>query len=330
MFEQRGSIVRSGSVVAFNLANRSNPFSTLAMKRLFLACYLTLQLCLSTWAQPKEEPWDLVRVFNASTHIFYGEVKKIVPERTFRTGVMAVAVQDLGREQLPVQEIFWAEGKCITFFVQEAFKGPVMESFVCYRSDQDASLWTYVENDAGDIFLSPPVVLDPLLLKLDQTDRGLFFVRYYLGSNIPILYHARFGKRAEDDLALLRKHQAAAGDSLEEVRQEQQRQQQLQAAHEADNFKIFEDEYYKILRIRELEIRHSLLADLLVRMGFEGRWSYYEFKERYLQNFGAYLEVIAQQVVPSEPIDKKEKLWKTVSEELNKIDVILNARAARR
>ena len=182
------------------------------MKRLVLACYLTLQLCLSAWSQPKTEPWDLVRVFNASTHIFYGEVTKIVPERTFRTGVMAVAVQDLGREELPVQEIFWAEGKCITFSVQEAFKGPVIESFECYQSDQDARLWTYVENDAGDIFLSPPVVLDPLLLKLDQTDRGLFFVRYYLGSNIPVLYHARFGKWAEDDLALLRRHQAAGGD----------------------------------------------------------------------------------------------------------------------
>ena len=300
------------------------------MKRLFLACYLTLQLCLSAWSQPKAEPWDLVRVFNASTHIFYGEVTKIVPERTFRTGVMAVAVQDLGREELPVQEIFWAEGKCITFSVQEAFKGPVIESFECYQSDQDARLWTYVENDAGDIFLSPPVVLDPLLLKLDQTDRGLFFVRYYLGSNIPVLYHARFGKWAEDDLALLRRHQAAGGDSLEALRQQLQRQQQLQAAQEADEFKMFEDEYYKILRIRELEIRRSLLADLVVRMGFEGRWSYYEFKERYLQDFGAYLEVTAHEVVPSEPTDKKEKLWKTVSEELNKIDVILNARAARR
>jgi len=93
---------------------------------------------------------------------------------------------------------------------------------------------------------------------------------------------------------------------------------------------MFEDDYYKILRIREFEIRRSLLADLVVRMGFEGRWSYYEFKERYLQDFGAYLEVAAQQVVPSEPTDKKEKLWKTVSEELNKMDVILNARAAQR
>jgi len=162
-----------------------------------------------------------------------------------------------------VQEIFWAEGKCITFSVQEAFKGPVMESFECYRSDQEASLWTYVKNDAGDIFLSPPVVLNPLLLKLDQTDRGLFFVRYYLGSNIPVLYHARFGKWAEDDLAILRTHQAAGGESFESVWQEQQRQQQLQAAQEAVEFKMFEDDYYKILRIREFEIRRSLLADLV-------------------------------------------------------------------
>ena len=300
------------------------------MKRLVLACYLTLQLCLSAGAQPKEQSWDLVRVFNASTHIFYGEVTKIVPERTFQTGVMAVAVQDLGREEFPVQEIFWPEGKCITFSVQEAFKGPVMESFECYRSDQDASLWTYVENDAGDIFLSPPVVLDPLLLKLDQTDCGLFFVRYYLGSNIPVLYHARFGKWAEDDLALLRTHQAAGGESLEWVWQEQQRQQQLQAAQEAVEFKMFEDEYYKILRIRELEIRRSLFADLVVRMGFEGRWSYYDFKERYLNQYGESPEDGQQQLVPSDPTDAKEKLWKDISAELNKIDVILKARVGRR
>jgi hypothetical protein len=322
-------LARSGP--RFKLANPSDPFSTLGMKRVVLACYLTLQLCLSAGAQSKEaDTWDLVRVFNASTHVFYGEVTKIVPERTFQTGVMGVAVQDLGREELPVQEIFWPEGKCIVFSVQEAFKGPAMEAFECYRSDQDATLWTYVENDAGDIFLSPPVALDPLLLKLDQTNRGLFFVRYYLGSNIPVLYHARFGKWAEDDLALLRTHQAAGGVSLEQVWQEQQRQQQLQAAQEAVEFKVFEDEYYKMLRIRELDIRRSLLEDLVVRMGFEGRWSYYEFKERYLQDFGAYLEVAAQQLVPSDPTDKKEKLWKTVSDELNKIDVILNARAARR
>ncbi len=300
------------------------------MKRLILACYLTLQLCHSVGAQAKEDTWDLVRMFNASTHVFYGEVSKVIPEPLFRTGVMGVHFQDVGSGEFPLQELLWPEGKLFTFSVTESFKGQMEKSFECYRSDHDLNLWTYVENDAGDVFISPPVPLDSLLHHLDQTDRGLFFVRYYLGSNIPVLYRVRFGQRAEDDLALLRAHQAAGGVSLEGVLLERQRWQQLQAERDAAEFKVFEDEYYKILRIKELDIRSSLLEDLIVRMGFEGRWSYYDFKERFVANFGAYFEEGEAQAVPLEPADAKEKLWKFVSDELNKIDVILKARASRR
>lgn len=315
----------------FNLANRCDPFSTLEMKRLILACYLTLQVCLSVVAQPKEaETWDLVRAFNASTHVFYGEVLKIVPEPLFKTGVMGVHVQDLTRDELPLQEIFWPKGKHITFSVEERFKGQVGSSFESYRSDQDRNLWTYVNNDAGDVFLSPREPLDSSLLKLSQTDRGLFFVRYYLGSNIPVLYQVRYGQRAEDDLELLRLHQAAGNVSLEQILKQRQMKQKIQAQKDAAEFEVFEDEFYKMLRIRELEIRRSLLEDLVVRMGFEGRWSYFDFKERYIKSYGAYLEEGKPQVVPSEPVEDKEKLWKKASEELDKIDVILKARASKR
>lgn len=301
------------------------------MKRAVLFCSLVLLLlCPFAKAQPQaDDTWDLVRVFNASTHVFYGEVSKVIPEPLFQTGVMGVHVQDLGRDEFPLQELVWPQGKRLTFTVDERFKGPIADSFESYRSDQDLNLWTYVENDAGDVFLSPPDPLDPLLLDLAQTDRGLFFVRYYLGSNIPVLYRARFGQRAEDDLELLRAHQAAGGISLERVLLQRQQQQQVQAQHDAAAFKVFEDEYYKMLRIRELDIRRSLLEDLVTRMGFEGRWSYYDFKDRYLKRYGAYLEEGEQQVVPSEPSDDKEKLWKSASEELDKIDAILKARAAR-
>ena len=315
----------------FNLANPRDPFSTLEMKRLALLCYLTVLLCPFVKAQPQaEDTWDLVRVFNASTHVFYGEVLRVVPEPAFNSGVLGVHVQDLGRDELPTQELRWAEGKHVTFTVTQSFKGQMGDSFECYRSDQDLNLWTYVENDAGDVFLSPPVALEPLLLKLSQTDRGLFFVRYYLGSNIPVLYGARFGQRAEDDLELLRAHQTAGGVSLERVLQQRQMQQELQTQQDAAAFKVFEDEYYKMLRIRELELRRSLLEDLVARMGYEGRWSYYGFKARYLKRYGAYIEEGEPQAVPSEPIDDKGKLWKAVSEELDKIDLILKARASKR
>jgi hypothetical protein len=301
------------------------------MKRALLVGYFFLLMCLSVVAQPQaDDTWDLVRVFNGSTHVFYGEVSKVIPEPLFRTGVMGVHVQDLGRSELPLQELVWPQAKHITFSVEESFKGQLSESFESYRSDQDLNLWTYVENDAGDVFLSPPVVQGPLLLNLAQTDRALFFVRYYLGSNIPVLYRVRFGQRAEDDLELLRAYQTGGGVSLPRILQQRQQQQQLQAQKDAAAFKVFEDEYYKMLRIRELDIRRSLLEDLVVRMGFEGRWSYYDFKERYFEGYGAYLEAGEQQVVPSEPTDDKEKLWKMASEELGKIDVILKARAARR
>lgn len=301
------------------------------MKCALLVGYFFLLMCPFVKAQPQAaDTWDLVRVFNASTHVFYGEVSKVIPEPLFRTGVMGVHVQDVGRSELPLQELVWPQAKHITFSVEESFKGRVSDTFEAYRSDQDLNLWTYVENDVGDVFLSPPVVQGPLLLKLAQTDRGLFFVRYYLGSNIPVLYRLQFGQRAEDDLELLRAHRAAGAISLERILKQRQQQQQLQAQRDAAAFKVFEDEYYKILRIRELDIRRSLLEDLVVRMGFEGRWSYYDFKERYLKSYGAYFEEGEQQVVPSEPIDDKEKLWKMASEELGKIDVILKARAARR
>ena len=282
-------------------------------------------------AQPQaDDTWDLVRVFNASTHVFYGEVSKVIPEPLFQTGVMGVHVQDLGRDEFPLQELVWPQGKQLTFTVDECFKGPIADSFESYRSDQDLNLWTYVENDAGDVFLSPPDPLDPLLLDLAQTDRGLFFVRYYLGSNIPVLYHVRLGQRAADDLELLRAQKAAGTVSLEVIcKQAQMRQLELEK-REAAEFKVFEDEYYKILRIKDLQIRSSLLNDLIVRMGFEGRWSYYDFKERYLKAHGAYLEGAEAQVVPSGPTGGKEKLWNDVSQELNKIEVIQKARAQKK
>ena len=310
----------------FYLANWNDPFSSLDMKRVVLVCSLILQICHLSVAQPKDA-WDLVRIYNASTHVFYGELTKVLPEPLFRTGVMGVHLQDITDGELPLQELIWAKGKHLTFSVDERFKGPVPSSFVAYRSDHDLNLWTYVENDAGDVFLSPQVALDPLVQKVQAGDRALFFVRYYLGSNIPVLYHVRVGQRAADALELLRAQQVVGTVSLETIVEQALLRQLELEKREAAEFRVFEDEYYKILRIKDLEIRSSLLNDLIVRMGFEGRWSYYDFKERYVKAHGAYLEGAEAQAVPSGPTGGKEKLWNDISEELNKIDVILKARA---
>ncbi|MFQ3240895.1 MAG: hypothetical protein ACI9JZ_000577 [Lentimonas sp.] len=312
----------------FYLANLDDPFSSLAMKRVFLVCYLLLQLCQVVVAQPKaDDAGDLVRAYNASTHVFSGELAKVIPEPLFRPGVMGVHFQDIAYDDMLLQELIWAEGKHLTFSVDESFKGQVPSPFVAYRSDHDLNLWTYVKNDAGDVFLSPQVALDPLVLKVLPGDRALFFVRYYLGSSIPVLYRVRVGQGAADDLELLRAQQAAGNVSLEGiVKRAQVRQLELEA-REAAEFRLFEDEYYKILRVKDLQIRSSLFNDLIVRMGFEGRWSYYDFKERYLKAHGAYLEGAEAQSVPSGPTGGKEKLWNDISEELNKMDVIQKARA---
>ena len=268
--------------------------------------------------------WDLARVFNSSTAVFYGEVLRTVPEPLFRTGVSGVHVQDIRPAELPLQELIWEQGTHFTLTVIEGFKGISAEQFECYRSDQAPDLWTYLENAAGDVFLSPPVALDPLLLNLSQTNRGLFFIRDYLGSTIPVLYRVRMGQRAEDDRALLRIHQSAGDIPLEQILQQYRRQLAIEAEQAAAAFKVFEDEYYQIIRTRELAIRRSLLEDLVVRMGYDGRWSYYAFKERYIAQHGAYL---AAEELPSVSSDQTEILWKMASEELAKIDVILQARA---
>ena len=295
------------------------------MNRIAMMAIISLLPNLGAGSQLQaDDTWDLARVFNSSTAVFYGEVLRTVPEPLFRTGVSGVHVQDIRPAELPLQELIWEQGTHFTLTVIEGFKGISAEQFECYRSDQAPDSWTYLENAAGDVFLSPPVALDPLLLNLSQTNRGLFFIRDYLGSTIPVLYRVRMGQRAEDDRALLRIHQSAGDIPLEQILQQYRRQLAIEAEQAAAAFKVFEDEYYQIIRTRELAIRRSLLEDLVVRMGYDGRWSYYAFKERYIAQHGAYL---AAEELPSVPSDQTEMLWKMASEELAKIDVILQARA---
>ena len=295
------------------------------MNRIAMMAIISLLPNLGAGSQLQaDDTWDLARVFNSSTAVFYGEVLRTVPEPLFRTGVSGVHVQDIRPAELPLQELIWEQGTHFTLTVIEGFKGISAEQFECYRSDQAPDLWTYLENAAGDVFLSPPVALDPLLLNLTQTNRGLFFIRDYLGSTIPVLYRVRMGQRAQDDIGLLRIHQSAGDIPLEQILQQYRRQLAIEAEQAAAAFKVFEDEYYQIIRTRELAIRRSLLEDLVVRMGYDGRWSYYAFKERYIAQHGAYL---TEGEMPSIPLDQTEILWKMASEELAKIDVILQARA---
>lgn len=284
--------------------------------------------CLN--AQPLDvnaAAWDLVSTYETATHVFYGELTKVIPEPKFKTGVMGVDASNIDESPLPLQEIIWPKAKHLTFTVEENFKGVANGELVAYQPDHDRYLWIYLQNDSGDTFLAQSQEPDPIFQKLNPGDKALIFFRFYLGSNIPIVYRARLGQLAEDDIALLRAYKANGNASLAAIYHAAQLEQAAKAKREAEAFKQFEDEYYKILRTQDLEIRKSLLKDLVARLGFEGRWEYFEYKERYLKKYGAYHNNGAE---PPQPETGNEKLWKDISQELNKIDVILKARASHR
>lgn len=276
-------------------------------------------------AAPAADEWDLVSTYEASTHVFYGEIAKILPEPNFKVGTQGVHIKEIDDKAMRLEPLVWPKAKELTFTVEDAFKQPLPDSFVVYLSDPHPDIWTHVATESGDVYLVKPQAPEPLFAKLQPGDRGLFFVRAYPGSTLPVLYAARLGKQALDDLALLSANRNDSNSTLADIVDQARVRQATIAREEAAEFKRLEDDYYKILRIQDLDIRASLLEDLVQRMGFEGRWSYFEFKERYLEEHGKHM---GDNAVPSGPTDGKEKLWHDISGELRKIDVIQKAREA--
>ena len=266
---------------------------------------------------------ELVAKFQASTHVFYGTVVRILPERNYETGLMGVYLKEVNRTELTLEPITWGNAKAFSFEVKENYKVPLKAGTEAMLPDQDPDIWTHVEDALGDAFLAQPPRPDVLLLSMQPGDAGLFFIRYQVGSTTPLLYRAEIGKQAGASRRLLQRYMANPNLSLTQVVEQARMEKDAAAAREAAAFKVFEDEYYKILRGRDLEIRRSLLKDLIVRMGFEGRWEYYDFKERYLREHGEHL---SDSEIPSGPTEGREKLWHDISGELEKIDVILKAR----
>ncbi|WP_269525207.1 hypothetical protein [Coraliomargarita parva] len=289
-------------------------------------CFLSL---CSIKAEPIEaEDWDLVRVYETSTLVFYGKVTKTVPERDFKPGAMGVHVTAIDSRQLSLEPVIWPQAKEISIDVLEAFKGTLPLSTALFIPDPDPLVWTYVENEAGDVFLAQPEAIDSLIGKLQSGDEALFYARPFLGTQIPLIYRARFGQRALDDLAVLRAHRASGQIPIQEVRQRVQRQQEVKALRDAAAFETFEDEYYTILREQDQTIRRLLLEDLIQRMGFKGRWNYDDYRQRYLALWGHYLDDNPR--IPSSPAEGREKLWHDISQELIKLDIIEKSKASNR
>jgi hypothetical protein len=292
----------------------------------YLACYL-LTLPHAIVAQKVADPsetWDLVQTYQASNYVFYGEVSKIIPEPRFKTGLMGVRLRDIDAgQELPLEPIIWQHAKEYTFAVKDSFKAPASESFAAYLADPDLQIWTHIENDQGDVFLAQAQAPDLPLDSLHPGDTALIFIRAYLGSSIPVIYRARVEIDAQEDLKLLRLHQSNPNISLETIVRQVQANEALRAQQELVTVREFEDEYYKILRIKDLEIRRSLLTDLVERMGYTGLWNYFDYKERYRQRHG---EHIKDNAIPDLADGGREKLWQNISGELKKIEFILKAR----
>lgn len=310
-----------------HLPNKRFPISQ--MKHLIFFYSLLVTQLPSLYGQAEAPaPWNLNKAFQASSHIFYGSLNKSIPEPNFKTGVMGVRIQEIKGAELVMKEIIWTKAKELSFTVTEPFKGDLETEFIAFQHDPDMDVWTHVANDTGDVFLAQPKAVDPLLKKLYPEDSGLFYIRHYFGSNIPIIYRVRQGQKAIDDLAILRAYKAANGEiPLEAIQKKTQLAELAKVQREAEEFKVFEDDYYKILRIQDLDIRTSLLKDLVLRMGFEGRWEYFKFKERYMELHGTHLEPGA---IPSGPSEGKERIWHNISDELRKIEVIQKVRASKK
>lgn len=272
-------------------------------------------------SNPKE--FDLVTAYQASTHVFYGEVAKVLPENNFNTGQQGVYLKNINQTELTLEPVVWPKSKVFSFTVVENFKTPLPEGLEAHLPKPNPDVWTYIETELGDTYLAKPYLPEEKLGKLYTGDKGLFFIRYHAGSTLPLLYRYEIGKIANESIALLRADASNPNVNLAQVVEHMRVQKQKTAAKEAAEFKVFEDEYYKILRVRELDIRKSLLEDLVTKMGFEGRWDYFSFKERYLLEHGDHIK---ESEIPSGPSEGKEKLWHDISGELEKIEVILKVR----
>lgn len=287
---------------------------------------ILLLLGSSLSAQPNTtspEEFDLVTAYQVSTHVFYGEVAKVLPENNFKTGQQGVYLKHVDKTELSLEPVVWPKSKVFSFTVVENFKSPLPEGLEIHLPQPNPDVWTYIETELGDTYLAKPYLPEKKLEKLYTGDKGLFFIRHQAGSTLPVLYRYEVGKIANESIALLRADASNPNINLAQVVEHMRLQKQKAAAKEAAEFKIFEDEYYKILRIRELDIRQSLLEDLVTKMGYEGRWDYFAFKERYLLEHGDHIK---ESEIPSGPSEGREKLWHDISGELEKIEVILKVR----
>jgi hypothetical protein len=288
-------------------------------------CLLSLQHVLAAQSEPTaEDAWNLAQTYQASTYVFYGEVSKIIPEPKFKTGLMGVRLRDIDADlALPLEPIVWQHAKEYTFVIKDAFKAPMPESFAAYLPDPDLQIWTHIENDLGDIFLAQAQAPNLPLDSLHPGDAALIFIRTYLGSKIPVLYRVRVGIDAQEDLKLLALHKSNPNVSLEAIVSQMQANAALRAQQELAAFREYEDTYYKILRVKDLEIRRSLLTGLIEEMGYSGLWNYFDYKERYRQQHGEHLK---DSDIPDLADEGREKLWQNISGELKKIELILKAR----
>lgn len=269
--------------------------------------------------------WDLERIYHASPYAFSGQLTsiEIVPE--VKTGVMGVELSELSTDDPDLQEIVWRNVRLYTFAVHDAFKGNLSGEIEVYAPTAEA-LWSYFKTELGDTILSKAADPDPYAGKLSVGEQGLFFVNAFNGSILPVLVALRSEEQAERGIRILQTFKQTQGVDLAAVIELDDTMQAAAAEQENSDLAKLEKRYFKILMVPHLQQRRSELETFIAELGYDGLWSKEAFQATYADSFAMVVEEGRVRQAPTRPESGKERLWYECTMEIEKIDMILNAR----
>ena len=76
------------------------------------------------------EEFDLVSIYQTSTHVFYGEISKVLPEKNFKTGLEGVYLKGINKTELTLEPVIWPRAKVLTVKVRTFALGHMTGSSV--------------------------------------------------------------------------------------------------------------------------------------------------------------------------------------------------------
>ncbi len=284
--------------------------------------------CGSLFGATKWSPsaWDLETYFNASPYVFVGKLESIEVLPEVKTGVMGIEATQLTETNPAQEEIIWRNVRLYTFRVIQSFKGELAGQIEVYAPEA-GSQWSYFRTEIGDVFVSKAADPDPYAVKLSVGEQGLFFVNAFNGSTLPVLIALRSEAQAERGIRILGTYKQTAGVELSAVIELDDTVQAATAEQQSSQLAALEKRYFKILMISNLQERRSALERFIAEMGYDGLWSRESFQANYQDSFGMVVEEGRVRSAPTRPDSGRERLWYECTMEIEKIDMILKARA---